>query len=146
MRDREPIAAAITRLLDVVVVVIGDQQAVRVAEGDTGGADAATEAADCVAQVRQLVAGPAFTDTVTVLLVLCRRLDWGGGATTPAPEDVLGRVDDLLRLLGVGAQVSVLQLWAQARTDFAGDQAADLWAAVSALLTTVATECRDTPA
>jgi hypothetical protein len=140
--DRPVLDRALAGFLDIMGVILGDQHTLRVAEGaDEQITSDVADAAACVGQVKELVAGPAFEDAATVLFLLCRKLKWeGGGHDTP--EVVLARVDDFLQLLGLGASVSVAALWRDVATvELATSHREALWTAVSGLLTAVVREC-----
>lgn len=112
--DPEAVRAGVRGLLTTVGTVLDDQEAVH--RLDTAGAeaeaalDALGEARRCLLGMETLALGPAFDDTVTVLYIVCEQLGVeaqaaGGG---PLAEDVvLGKIDDLLTLFGLGEQAVV---------------------------------------
>lgn len=140
VRERQHVDSAVTRLLDVLALVLGDQHAVHVADGDDDAAGDVAEAVACLDHVRDLITGPNFDDAVTVLFLLCRKV--GCDDRQEEPESVLARVDDFLQLLGVGELVSVSSLWQNAATADLLGQRDQLWGATRDLMGAVAYQCQ----
>ena len=82
-----------------------------------------------------------------MLYIICEQLgveaqQQSADGGEPLTEDaVLGKIDSLLGLFGLGAVVSVRALWRDAERELGGDQRARLWTAVTVLLRAAAHHC-----
>ena len=139
---------AIQALLTSLYTILEDQYGLQQLQAATG--DTATlppllpdvdvpEVLSCMDGLHDLVSGPAFADTATVLFILCGKLKLQTGVVPNDPIDVLSRLDDFLGLLGL-RDVSILQLWENATGELS-EQRQVLYDAVMAVLTTVQQEC-----
>ena len=113
------------------------------------------EVIECIHGVQNLVAGPAFTDTATMLFILCRKLQLETtDMNTLQPLDILSRLDEFLGILGL-KEVSLVQLcmeppfkqkkmgfqvWNNCVGDFQ-DQRQEIFSAARSVLETVLVEC-----
>lgn len=155
----DTLRTSIDSLLTTIVVVLNDQHALFLVEGDTtqdiSGGNSCRERCPtqrggdslCVKRqgvyfgVRNAVCCTErvcaknrfpFPDAVVVLHLLRVKLQWGEDDQKRDPLSVLTRLDEFLALLGMQS-VSVAELWQNANS-LSGEHQAQLWTAVSNLL------------
>jgi hypothetical protein len=135
-------------LLRTVSTVLADQYGLQAMQSATGSPSTALlpdvdvpELLSCVDGLHDLVSGPAFSDTATVLFLFCGKLDLKGNELTPETDakDTLVRLDGFLKVLGL-QEVSIVQLWENATGQFV-EQRALIWTAILDVLCSIQVEC-----
>ena len=137
-------------LLLTLSTILEDQYSLQQLQAATGGVPApeavalppdvdVTEVLSCMDGLRDLVSGPAFSDTAAVLFILCGKLKLEDDFEANDAGQVLSRLDDFLGLIGL-REVSILQLWQNA-TGVLTEQRECIFRAVMDVLMAVQGEC-----